>query len=420
MRPLYLMVGFWGERFRNYFVDFCLPSLLSLGNLGSLSAAHGHQFLICTTAGDWEKLQESPLWSVLCKHATPIMIEVGLPDGPSDEAKFRHMTLGHRAMVNAALKDRALACHIMPDAMYTDGTIDTALRYAAAGARAVLTVALRLKEERLFADLNLRQVLPDRASNGSASRPITLKSRSVVNLAVANLYDDSILHDWDGPHFPRWPAYSFWRVPDRSGILIHSAYCSNYILLDMATIDHHNERSFDTASIENSWLSDNFPDPSLVRVVQDSDEAMVISWTPSAPYVLPRPMPLIFRLPGLSAIWKGYRLRCMHELHVSIGDTQKANNIRYPIYWHTGDIGGEWRDVEARARRVMTWFFGDLFEEFSGKTLPVRTALNAWWLILRFSVRLGSLNLVARAKLKKLLRRGGLNSVSARPANPKG
>ena len=45
-------------------------------------------------------------------------------------------------------------------------------------------------------------------------------------------------------------------------------------------------------AIENAWLSDNFPDPARVHVVQDSDEMMLVSWTPrggATPYLGQRP-----------------------------------------------------------------------------------------------------------------------------------
>ncbi len=388
VRPLYLMVGFWGDRFRNFFLDFCLPSLLSPNNLGVLAAADGHRLLICTTVDDWAKLTQTPLWSTVQRHVSPTFIEAGLPEDSSAEAKFRHMTAGHRLLVNAALKDRALACQIMPDAMYTDGTIACALRYASQGAYAVLTVAMRLKEEGLFADLLRGGVISTNSNEGRTAHAITLRSRSVIDIAIANLYDDCLQHDWHGSRFPSWPAFCFWRIPDQSGILIHSAYFA-YILLDLSRIQQHNERSFDIACIENYWLSDNFPDPSLIRIVQDSDEAMVVSWTPSAPYPPPPPVPFLFRSFHLSALWKGYRLRCMREFHVSIGDPQKATNIRFPIRWHTHDINADWLPVQTLSSRVMLWFFGDVFPEFAANTrLPTRFALRAWWWILRLCVAL--------------------------------
>jgi len=399
MRPLYLMVGFWGDRFRSYFIEYCLPSLLAPRNLGALSANDGHRFLICTTAADWQALQDKPAWQLLKAHATPVHIEVGLPENSSDEAKFKHMTLGHRLLVRAVHEHRALACQIMPDTMYTDGTIETVLRHAAAGAHAVLAVAMRFREEGLFHDLRQLGLLPNPRVHGArTSRAIALQPRSVVGPAIQNLFRDCMTHDWESRSFPMWPTFCFWRVAQRSEMLIHSAYYA-YILLDMSAVRNHNERSFDVASIENFWLADNFSDPDRIHVLQDSDDAMVISWTPDAPF---QPTErLIARLPVISTLWKGFRFRYMREYLVSIGDPHKAHNLRYPIRLHAGDIDAEWQATELRAHRIMLWFFGDVFREYAaGLRWPSLKLMQLWWLFLRASIR-------ARSPVEMTLRQIG-------------
>ena len=97
---------------------------------------------------------------------------------------------------------------------------------------------------------------------------------------------------------------------------------------------------------------------------------------------------------------------------------KKRTNIRHPIYWHARDIGDDWRHVEARARNVMTWFFGDVFVEFSGRTRGERIMLQAWWPVLRLLVRLGPLNLNLRQKLKRLLGRHSRKFGGRPPTNP--
>jgi hypothetical protein len=413
MRPLYILVGFWGDRFRSYFLDFCLPSLLSQNNLGFLSREDGHKLLVATTVEDWRELEASPLWAKLSNHVTPTLIPVGLPEDSSDAGKFRHMTEGHRLLVNVTLRDRALACQVMPDAMYTDGTIATALSRASQGADAVLTVAMRLKEETLFRDLRTRNLLPARASE---PQTIRLGSRDVVDLAIKHLYDDCLLHDWDGGRFLRFPAFAFWRARC-GGILIHSAYFA-YILFDTAKIVEHNERSFDMACIENYWLSDNYPDPSRISIVEDSDDALVVSWTPTAPYIPPPTLPSWVHVLGLSWMWKGYRMRCMREYHVSIGDVQKANNVRFPIYWHREALDAgphdseDWSVVRRRANSVMFWFFGDVFPEFGGKERRqiVLLAARLWWSILRLAVRLAPIFDRVSSRLNTLMPARGRSS----------
>ena len=217
------MVGFWGERFRSDFTDYCLPSLLAPRNLGGLSAADGHRFLVCTTAAvGWRCRIIRPEFA-----RTPCAARAyrsRLTGKFSDAAKFKHMTFGHRLLTRYAAQDRALACQIMPDAMYTDGTIETAMLYGARGAHAVLAVALRLNEEGLFAELRSQGLVPPRAAAARSGAPIVLQSRAAVGPSVRNLYYDCVAHDWDSPSFSTWPSFCAWRVPGRAEMLFHSAY----------------------------------------------------------------------------------------------------------------------------------------------------------------------------------------------------
>jgi hypothetical protein len=54
MQPFDFIVSLWGERYRNYFVDRCLPTLLAEGNFPVLRASEGHRLLIATTQADWQ------------------------------------------------------------------------------------------------------------------------------------------------------------------------------------------------------------------------------------------------------------------------------------------------------------------------------------------------------------------------------
>jgi hypothetical protein len=386
-RPIYFLMSLWGAQYRSYFVDYCLPSLLSPNNLKLLQATAGHKFLICATEDDWHELQEHPIIAELARYVEPAFIPITLPEDSSEAGKFRHMTSTHRLLTEIAHRDRALACQIMPDAMYSDGTIDTILRHAATGAHAVLAVALRMAEEELFTELRGAGLVPARSSPQQAQQ-IILRPESIVGLAVRSLYYDNLSYDWDRDDFAYWPCFCLWRVPGKDEFLVHSAYFA-YILLDFATIERHDVHSFEVASIENSWLSDNFPDPARVRVLQDSDDAMVLSWT-SQPKPLPAPQRRrILRIPLVSALWKGFRLRRMWAAHVAACDVQKAHNFRYPIRWHVGRFDWAWQATEARANRIMTLFMGDVYDELGERSSigPWMPILALWWAGLRLAVR---------------------------------
>ena len=112
-------------------------------------------------------------------------------------------------------------------------------------------------------------------------------------------------------------------------------------------------------------------------------------------------------VPMLGDIWKGFRLRATREFDMAIGDFQKANMIRYPIRWHSGGFDADWAETEARSRRIMLWFFGDVFKEFA-EGLPRWKALlfRVWWLFLRsgakLRARLQSFTYSARHRFRSL------------------
>src|SRR5881227_3035589 len=75
-RPFYFIIVLWGERFRNYFLDLCLPTLLSPGNLPALRTRARSKFLICTRPEDWAVLQNTPVFQLLQQYVEPVYIEI--------------------------------------------------------------------------------------------------------------------------------------------------------------------------------------------------------------------------------------------------------------------------------------------------------------------------------------------------------
>src|SRR5215217_117467 len=93
-RSFYFIVVLWGARFCNYFLDFCLPTLLAAGNLPSLQTKQRSKFLVCTRPEDWAALQKAPVFRLLSQYVEPVYVEIppcppGIPGGV-------HMGIGHR------------------------------------------------------------------------------------------------------------------------------------------------------------------------------------------------------------------------------------------------------------------------------------------------------------------------------------
>src|SRR5271170_1450818 len=115
-RPIYFMVPFWGRRYREYFVDLCLPSLLAPNNLTLLRAEDGHRFLMATTREDWEAIEHLPIMERLRQHSTPTWIEVDKPQQNQTSANgeayaqytssIDHQNLCQKKLVEVAYRDR--------------------------------------------------------------------------------------------------------------------------------------------------------------------------------------------------------------------------------------------------------------------------------------------------------------------------
>jgi hypothetical protein len=156
LRPFYFVVVFWGETFRNYLADYCLPSLLAPGNIPALRRGN-HKFIFCTTRQDWEAISATVIVSVLKKHIEPHFIEI--PPAPPGMSGCEHMGLGHKAAAEMAYRDGAYGVFLTPDLMISDGTVAALCRHALTGTRVVLVAALRFGEEPLFQRLAAASVL---------------------------------------------------------------------------------------------------------------------------------------------------------------------------------------------------------------------------------------------------------------------
>jgi hypothetical protein len=73
-RPFYFTIVLWGERLRNYFLDLCLPTLLSAGNLPALSTHPRSKFMIFTLPNGWAAIKVAPIFRLLEKHVDPIFV----------------------------------------------------------------------------------------------------------------------------------------------------------------------------------------------------------------------------------------------------------------------------------------------------------------------------------------------------------
>ncbi|HYA29897.1 MAG TPA: hypothetical protein VEI95_13825, partial [Acidobacteriota bacterium] len=123
------------------------------------------------------------------------------------------------------------------------------------------------------------------------------------------------------------------------------------VLLDYAMVNHHDSSALNYWTFDGDYVYRNFGVESKMHVVQDSDEAMLVSWAP----LNDREQSLKPRR-GYSNrfIAKWLKGLVLHEtLTHPAHDPLKRNIFIKPVYWHAREINATWDAVENMAIRVL-------------------------------------------------------------------
>ena len=278
-RPFYFMVPFWGERYRRYFVDRLLPSLLAPKNLPLLRADQGNRFLMATTPEDWSAIIDLPIVKQLREYATPTLIEIPRPGGetaPGSTNAILHQDVALRRLVEAAFADRAHGSIHWPDCIVSDGMVASLLKHVREGRRLVLCPALRQVEETVISELMDRGYLPSEAPPSKTGTPITVPPRALADIMVRHLHPDVGALQEGAAGQPLLPPFRYWRLHDGAGIILHTFHGSP-LLMDYGALEHHDVDCLDGKSFEDVYVARNFGDKGGLYVIEDSDEFCIVS-----------------------------------------------------------------------------------------------------------------------------------------------
>ena len=341
-RPFYFIVVLWGEQFRKYFLDYCVPSLLSPGNLPALNTSRPSKFLIATRPQDWAVMAETRIFQSLKRYVEPVFIEI--PACPSDRSGCQHMGIGHSIACDIAHRDKAFGTVLTPDCMLSDGSVARLQELARNGTELVLTAALRFGEEPFLARLREQGLLTDedRAKTGT---PLVIPGRQMVYAAVNGLHSETLAYEWNAPGVLVISPAAWWRVPGEDGIVLHSLSWAP-LLLDYAAVDDHDLSTFDQWTLDGDYLFNNATKMKKVHVIQDSDEVFLASWAPLADRPVTR-----WRFPFEKLIAGNFFRRSFHS---NFFDPLKRKLFFQPVRWHSKALNEQWDIVEQRAARELS------------------------------------------------------------------
>jgi hypothetical protein len=344
--PFYFIIVLWGERYRDYFLDYCLPSLLAPRNIPALDTARRSKFLICTRPDDWVAIKTTAIFRALESHLDPVYVEI--PACPPGRSGCEHMNIGHKLACDMAFRDHGLALILTPDCMISDGTMAHVQDLARNGARLVLTAALRFGEEPFLGGLR-SQGLISSESRRDSGQPLTITGRQMVHAAINGFHSETLSYEWDAPYLlPVTPA-AWWRVPGEDGVVLHSLSWAP-LLIDYSAVKIHDTSTLDGWTIDGDYLYRNLGDAQNIHIVQDSDEIFLASWAPMADRsFVARPIALFNGSIGRKLFKAVKGLLFKSSFYSPVFDPIRRRAFGLTVRWHSRSLNQNWDAVEKQA-----------------------------------------------------------------------
>ncbi len=345
LRPFYFFVVVWGRSFCDYLTNYCIPSLLAPNNLPKLHNRNANKFIVCTTSTDWEVLEKHPILKTLSHFLEIIWIEIPFP--PPDVSSCQHMGIGHKLATEMCFKDKAYGIALTPDLLLSNGSLEIVQQHAVDGKHAVLCGTIRLSEEAFFTGLAQNDTQPTH----SPKTELAISSRQLVKLSLQSLHSETEGYDFESRNYAYLRPTSMWRMPDQQGMILHTlSWCP--LLIDYQAMPTHDTSALETWTMDGDYLHKNLSDPSKIYLSQDSDELMVVSWSPSDYHQLKLKKPRQNRLLQQWQLYKN-RLHLDETLQSPVFDPLKLSLFYKPIFWHAGDIDASWHKKSREINKLL-------------------------------------------------------------------
>jgi hypothetical protein len=341
----YIAVVFWGEEFRRYFLDYCLASLMSPGNIPAIQNKSSARLLIATRSDDWEAMQSEPIFIAAKKHIAVEHVPHEAPLKVPPDKKMWIMSQGHKLVTRRLFEDRAHCVMAYPDAVFADGAIGRIEQLALQGYKVVLCIAVRFSNEGLSDELK-------RSGLVKRGVPIDIGTKDLVRLTIKHLHSEAVRLDFESDLDDQGACSFFWVVSPGQDLLFH---CVNWapVLIDYSALSDHDDSTFDNWTFDGDYVARNFSNVNDVYVVRNTSELFLTSFTPESKVSYPLVRLFPYRFAALRRILKIARAHA-NAKRLNTFDALKKQCFRIPIRVQGGDAQElAWREAEQRAGKVV-------------------------------------------------------------------
>jgi hypothetical protein len=271
MRKTIFTTVVWGDEFTFHFVNFCLPSLLSPGNLPALLPLAPVEFWIYTSQKDGARIEASPAYGRLRAVAATRIINVddaSVLAGSNDQNNaYALMVQAHRHAVQAAWEQDAAIAIVYPDTILGDGSFAAVAKRVSAGKRAVMCAGVSVTMQTFCPALIRAEIDAGRGQSLRAGE-LTIAPRPTIALALGHLHDHTAAQIVGGDTFTQWPSLTYWPLPGH-GLLLRAWHLAPFF------IHPSRDGTGFRASTDGDFVM-RAVDWEECAVIEDSDEFMLV------------------------------------------------------------------------------------------------------------------------------------------------
>jgi hypothetical protein len=313
-----LVTVVWGRDYTRRYIDYCLASHLSPGNIPGIKFPREMRYRIYCPQASHDEITASWPFKRLTKAGCPVTFHLltGL-----DIDRYQTITRCHLHAHQQALASGAQVSICSPDTIASRGYLPLLERLARDPCRATFFACLRISLERALPAVGVQ--LRDGTSTIDAS------PRDLVNLLLTRTgapHGRPYLHDFTNrsitccQDFTAIPAIMIWDCskPDSPCFMVHSWHLAPLLYLPRPLAK---DRKY--TSIDDDMIGDIVgEDP--VRVVDDSDQAAIWEFTSDRTHFKSTGLPFE---PLNAAIFAMHRTNVLHR-----------RLVRQPVFIHSADI----------------------------------------------------------------------------------
>ena len=317
-----LVVAVWGDAYIRSLCEITFPSFLNARDLDTVSG-HDLHILIYCRATEEQVIRGHPALSALAERVTVAFFHI-VPQDAVNHYVAMAKAHAHAAMHCAAEKARAII--VPPDAVFADGSLRRIVEIAAAGKRALMVAAPRLRQ--LTAQGAILDLLEEQAP---------LDPRRLLKVGMEHLHPEMNRYFWNSQRFSTRPFLCFWELPGRGWL------CRNFhlhpLMLDFSTLTAAGVLENDT--IDGEFIGHHIGVWDDIFVEQDSDRLLMFTLTPDDVF---------------------YSQEVPQSASVDIVRKAAYEDIVNPVHrwyftkaikFHLDDLNAEWDALEEKTGRVV-------------------------------------------------------------------